>query len=60
MKIEIVFKNGSKLEITCEEFNAVRDNFTGKIESYDIKGIKDNKPLFLDVDEVLYIVRKLQ
>lgn len=59
MKIEIVFKNGSKLEITCEEFNIITNNLTGKVQSYDIKSIKDNKPLYLDFDEILYIVRKL-
>lgn len=59
MKIEIVFKNGSKLVITCEEFNITTNRLTGKAESYDIKGIKDNKPLFIDFDEILYITRKL-
>lgn len=58
MKIEIAFKNGSKLEITCEEFN-ITTSQTGKLEGLDFKGIKDNKPLYIDFNEILYIDRKI-
>lgn len=58
MEITICFKNGKKLVITCEEFGIEKD-ITGKLQAFQIKGIEDNKPLYIDYNEIIYISRKL-
>lgn len=52
MKIVIRFKSGFELAVTCEKFKFTRNNMTGEIMSYDIEGIKDNKPLFFRSEDV--------
>ena len=52
MKIIIRFKSGYELPITCAEFVIRTNRITGEIESYDIKGIKDNKPIFFRSEDV--------
>lgn len=58
MEITICFKNGEKLVITCEEFELNKD-ITGNPCGCTIKDIKDNKPLYVDYKEILYITRKI-
>ena len=58
MEITICFKNGEKLVITCEEFGIEKD-IAGNPETFHIKGIEDNKPLYIDYNEIIYISRKL-
>ena len=52
MRIIIRFKSGCELPITCDEFVIKTNRITGEIDSYDIKGIKDNKPLFFRSEDV--------
>ena len=52
MRIIIRFRSGYELPITCDEFAVKTNKFTGEIDSYDIKGIKDNKPLFFRLEDV--------
>ncbi len=59
MKIRIRFKSGFELPITCEEFSITKSALYGEIASYDIKGIKDNKPLFLRLEDIEYIIREV-
>ena len=46
MRIIFRFKSGYELPITCGEFAIETNRVTGEIDSYNIKGIKDNKPIF--------------
>lgn len=52
MRIIIRFKSGYELPITCDEFVIKTNRITGEIDSYDIKGIKDNKPIFFRSEDV--------
>ena len=52
MKIIIRFKSGYELPITCNEFVIETNGITGEIDSYNIKGIKDNKPIFFRSEDV--------
>ena len=52
MRIIIRFKSGYELPITCDEFSMETSRVTGEIDSYDIKGIKDNKPIFFRSEDV--------
>lgn len=58
MKITIVFKNGYQLNVTCEEF-AINTQL-GIPYSYSAKGVKDNKPLFIKLDDVLCVYREME
>lgn len=52
MRIIIRFKSGYELPITCDEFVIETNRVTGEIDSYNIKGIKDNKPIFFRSEDV--------
>lgn len=58
MKIRIYMKNGTVLpDLECGEFAVQRNDLTGKAVSYEFKGDKVSRPLFIDMDEVLAIWR---
>lgn len=59
MKITIGFRNGTKIDINCDEFEIERNQATRQIKSYNITGIKDTKPVYMDISEILWITRKL-
>lgn len=56
MNITIVFKNGYSFSVTCESFTIKQDCF-GKLTGYEIKGIKDRKPMYIDIEEVICVYR---
>ena len=56
MKIIIVFKNGYSLSVTCEGFTIKQDGF-GQFTGYEIKGIKDRKPLYIKFEDVICVYR---
>lgn len=56
MKIVFVLKNGFLLTVTCEEFSLTK-NVLGEYSGYEIKGIKDNKPLYINWGDVALIYR---
>ena len=57
MIIAFVFKNGHKLKVKCEHFTLTHNRITGKIEGYKMSGIEGDKPLYIDLDEVLYVYK---
>ena len=59
MRIIIRFRSGYELPITCEEFGISKNAYTGEISEYDIKGIKDNKPIFIRSEDVECIYREM-
>jgi len=59
VKIVIRFISGYELSITCDEFVIKTSRVTGEIDSYDIKGIKDNKPIFFRLEDVECIYREM-
>ena len=59
MSITIVFKNGYSFSMTCESFTINRDGF-GQLTGYDIKGIKDRKPLYIRIEDVMCVYRDME
>ncbi len=59
MKITTVFKNGYSLSVTCESFTINRDAF-GQLTGYDIKGIKDHKPMYINFEDVICVYRDME
>ena len=46
----------SKFAIKCDKFTINRDGF-GNVRGYDIGGIVENKPVYLDFEQVAAVVR---
>ena len=59
MKIVICFKSGGQLTVTCDEFSLTK-NLCGDVAGYEIKGVKDNKPLYIDFGDISCIYRVME
>lgn len=59
MWVIIRFKSGFELPITCDEFKLKTHVMTGEITEYEIKGIKDNAPMFFRSEDVECIFRNV-
>lgn len=59
MRIIIRFKSGFELPITCDSFSLTRHPMTSEITEYEIKGIKDNKPIFFRSEDVECVFRDM-
>lgn len=57
MTVVFVFKNGYELKVKCENITLTVNNLTGQITGYEMDGIKDNKLLYADFDEILCVYR---
>lgn len=58
MTIKIILKSGSEFAIRCDKFK-IEKNIVGQITGYEIEGIAENKPVYLNFEEVAAIVRVL-
>lgn len=56
MRITIVFQNGYSFTVTCESFTIKQDVF-GQITGYEIRGIKDRKPMYIKFEDVICVYR---
>ena len=59
MCVIIRFKSGFELPITCDEFKLKTHGMTGEITEYEIKGTKDNAPMFFRAEDVECIFRNV-
>lgn len=55
MTIRVILKSGAEFAIKCEEFT-LKQNALGA-SGYNIKGISENKPIYLDFEQVAAVVR---
>jgi len=56
MTIRVILKSGAEFPVKCDEFTITRNGlqqFTG----YNFKGITENKPLYLDFEQVAAVLR---
>lgn len=58
MTIKIILKSGSEFAIMCDKFT-IEKNIAGQITRYEIEGVVENKPVYLNFEEVAAIVRVL-
>lgn len=56
MTVRIILKSGVEFSVKCEEFGITKDGF-GALKRCNIKGITENKPVYLDFEQVAAIVR---
>lgn len=55
MTMRVILKSGAEFAVKCEEFTVKKT--CGKMTGYDIKDIIENKPVYVDIDEIAAIVR---
>lgn len=56
MSIRVILKSGVDFVIKCRKFTLTRNGFD-QVTGYNIEGIVENKPLYLEFDEIAAIVR---
>ena len=56
MSIRIILKSGVEFTVKCDKFT-LKQNGLLQTTGYDISGITENKPVYLDFAEVAAIVR---
>lgn len=56
MSIRVILKCGAEFTVKCDKFT-LEKNVLGEVKSYEISGIVENNPLYLDFDQVAAIVR---
>ena len=59
MKITIVFKSGYSFSMICESFT-LRKNAFEQVTGYEIKGIKDHKPLYISIEDIMCVYRDIE
>lgn len=58
MSVRIILKSGVEFTVKCDRFT-LNTNGLDMPTGYDIKGIAENKPVYLDISQVAAIVRVL-
>lgn len=56
MSMRVILKNGAEFTVKCDKFMLERNGLE-QVTGYNIGGITENKPVYLDFDEVAAIVR---
>ena len=54
--VRIILKSGVEFSIKCDEFTINRNGFD-QVTGYNIKGITENKPVYLDWGQVAAVIR---
>ena len=56
MSIRVIMKSGVEFTIKCEKFTTKQDIF-GKLIGWEIEGISENKPVYIDFEEIAAVIR---
>ena len=56
MTIGFIFKNGYELKVKCGSFSSTK-NGLGQLTGYEMENITENKPIYMDLDEVICVYR---
>lgn len=54
-KVKFVLKNAVMIETLCQNLKTTTNELTGKIMKYEIEGIEGEKPVYIDVSEIVAI-----
>ena len=57
MTFRVILRNGVEFSVIAENLETSRNTLTGKLASVSCSNIKHNKPCYLDLDEIVAIVR---
>ena len=58
MTVRVILKSGVEFTVRCAEFSLTRNGLE-QVTGYEFKGITENKPVYLDFDQVAAIVRTM-
>ena len=56
MTVRVILKSGVEFSIKCDEFTLTRNGFQ-QVTGYNIEGITENQPVYLDFEQVAAVVR---
>lgn len=56
MMIRVILKSGSEFTTKCDKFTIDQNGF-GQMTGYGIGGVTENKPIYLDCEQIAAIVR---
>ena len=56
MTMRVILKSGSEFAINFDKFTITKNGF-GQATGYNIEGITENKPVYLDFEQVAAVVR---
>lgn len=56
MSIRVILKSGTEFTVRCDKFTITRNGFQ-QVTGYDVEGITENKPIYLDFEQVAAVVR---
>lgn len=56
--IRVILKSGAEFSIKCEKFTLTRNGLQ-QVTGYEVNGITENKPVYLDFGQVAAVVRVL-
>lgn len=60
MSIRFILKSGKEFTVKCSDFTFEYNRVTNTLVAYDLKGIIENGPVFLDLSEVAAVIRLVQ
>lgn len=58
MSIRFILKNGAEFTTKCDKFT-LKTNALEQPYGYEISGITENKPVYLDFSEIAAIIREM-
>ena len=56
MTVRVILKSGVEFSIKCDKFTLTQNGFQ-EVTGYKIEGITENKPIYLDFEQVAAVVR---
>ena len=56
MTVRIILKSGAEFSVKCDKFTVERNGFD-QVTGYNIQWITENKPVYLDWEQVAAVVR---
>lgn len=60
VSLRFILKNGSEFTVKCTEYNLEYSRRFERLCAYEVKGVTENKPVFLDLSEVVAVIRLVQ
>ena len=56
LSMRVILKSGAEFTTKCDKFTLKKNGF-GEVTGYEISGITENKPVYLNFEDVAAIVR---
>ena len=56
MSMRVILKSGAEFTVKCDKFTLERNGLE-QVTGYNIGGITENKPVYLDFEQVAAVVR---